>query len=633
MFFRIGSIPQLLVLCTLFAQLSTKGAFAQPKVDSLLRILKTSAEDSNKVIVYRMLTGIVANTAPAEAIDYGKKGVELGKKLGYEKGVAGCYLNLSFAYGAASNIDQGIRFVDSAIVWSKKAAEPARISLAYLNRGDFQMQLRNLNQALADCDTALHYAELSNNDDRRARIFQTIGSVYFVQKNYSDSRRYYTQASELYDQIGNKKMSAIICNNLGNVDKRTGDYLNAINQFNKAISQAREANDKINVSMYHGNLSDAYLLSGMPEKAAIHANIALEHARAQDNQVQMAVTHNYLAQISLYRKRYMDAIESASKAFKITGENSLMDAQHTAAEILAEAHSELGQHKEAYYYLDRSKTLHDSLTKQKYDEEIATLETAFKIKDKNKEIELLNKNKELQEQRIVRQRILLIGICSLAILVGMGILLLLSRRRIQQQLAEMELRNSIAADLHDDVGSSLSSICMLSEMAVSGLASSSKEELLSKVSAYSRETMGKMGDIVWMIKPAADEGFDLLERMERFLHEMCTSKGIIGQFDSEELRIPKLSMHKRKALYLIFKEAVNNAVKYAAATTISVRIRNNTGTIQMKISDDGTGFDLNTVRRGNGIANLQNRAKEVGGTTTLVSSLGEGTTITCLIPS
>ena len=160
------------------------GTFLQAQkidIDSLVRELGKAREDTNKVILYRMLTGTVKNTDPARAIAYGKAGVELGKKLNFDKGIAGCYLNITAAYSDARKLDSALIYIDSAIFWSHRAGDPNRLALAYLNRADFHMQVRNLKQSLIDCDTALRYAEQANNNDRRARILQTIGSVYFIQ--------------------------------------------------------------------------------------------------------------------------------------------------------------------------------------------------------------------------------------------------------------------------------------------------------------------------------------------------------------------------------------------------------------------------------------------------------------------
>ena len=113
-----------------------------PVIDSLLKTLPTSKEDTSKVIAYRMLAGLVRSTDPLKAVEYGKAGVFLGKKLGFDKGVAGCLLNISACYNSASKLDSALAYIDTAIYYSHKAIDPNRLALAYLNRADINMKLR-----------------------------------------------------------------------------------------------------------------------------------------------------------------------------------------------------------------------------------------------------------------------------------------------------------------------------------------------------------------------------------------------------------------------------------------------------------------------------------------------------------
>jgi len=620
---------RLLLLGLLFSNSSS----AQVSVDSLLNELQKAKEDTNKVILYRMLTGTVMIKDPAKAVEYGKAGVELGKKLKYDRGVAGCYLNMSAAFNGAGKRDSGLTYIDSAIVWSHKAGEASRLALAYLNRADFHMQLRNLKQSLIDCDTALHYAQLANNNDRRARILQTIGSVYFLQKKYPESRDYYERAGKLYQEAGNKRMSAIILNNIGNIYKNTQEYNAAIENFTKATVLAGEAGDQINLSMYYGNMSDAYTQAGQYDKAEENARKAMALAVQQNNETQTGVSYNYLGQIFLKQKKYSQSIDAASKAYDIMQKAELLEEQQMAAEILAEAYALSGNSTQAYKYVLKSKELNDTLTKQKYDEDIAAMQTSFQLKEKNNEIALLNKDKQLQEQRSSRQQLLIAASLLLVALAVGAIVLLISRNRLRQRMKEVELRNSIAADLHDEVGSSLSSIYMLSEMAsAEEAAPASRKEMLNKVTSYSKETMDKMGDIVWMIKPTNESVVDLRERMQRFLYEMCSSKNIESQIDVGDIEQIKLNMQQNKALYLIFKEAVNNALKYADPAQINVSLKKINNNLELRVSDNGKGFSASAPQKGNGLTNINNRARELGGKAEILSRESSGTTVIATIP-
>jgi signal transduction histidine kinase len=200
-------------------------------------------------------------------------------------------------------------------------------------------------------------------------------------------------------------------------------------------------------------------------------------------------------------------------------------------------------------------------------------------------------------------------------------------------MKELKLRNQIAADLHDEVGSSLSSIHMLSQIANKKQSEdSSQKDILERMSVNAKETMDKMGDIVWMIKPGENEGSSLKNRMERFAQEITSSKNITLTIELQKLEDLKLSMPQRKNLYLIFKEALNNAVKYSATEKIDISIKEENKKLILQLKDYGKGFDELIIGKGNGLDNMQNRAKELNGDLSIASKPGEGTTISLIMP-
>lgn len=617
----------LLLLCTY----GTSAQRLNP--DSLVLELNKAKEDTGKVVLYRMLAGIVLYSNPQQAVAYGKAGAALGKSLQFDKGIAGCYLNVSAAYSNALRLDSALLYIDTAIYWSHRAGDPNRLALAYLNRADYNMQTRNLKQSLRDCDTALDFANKADNNDRRARILQTIGSVYYIQENYPQSQEYYNRAFQLYQQIKNYRMSAIVLNNIGNIFKHTGQHRQAIGNFSNAIRIADSLGDINNMSMYYGNLADAYTEAKEYKLAEEMAARSLDFARQQQNEMQEAIAYSHFGQVYLRQGKAAEAIDASAKTLVIAQKMQDLEWQHLAADVLAEAYAMTGDHKSAYRYRDMAARLNDSLLQRKYDEDLAAMQTAFKVDEKNNEILLLNKDRELKEQQLQKQQFLIIAGAALALLALTGIGWLISRYRLRQRMKELEIRNQIAADLHDEVGSSLSSIHMLSEMAAAKTGDDTiQRDILGRVNNYTRETMEKMGDIVWMIKPSEREAQDLKERMQRFLYEICGSRQVNAVLEAEALSKQKLSMEQRKGIYLVFKEAVNNAVKYAGAEQVLVTVQEEHHRLKMSVKDDGKGFRLDEINRGNGLDNMENRARELGGALHLVSEPGKGTRVELIIP-
>ncbi len=203
-------------------------------------------------------------------------------------------------------------------------------------------------------------------------------------------------------------------------------------------------------------------------------------------------------------------------------------------------------------------------------------------------------------------------------------------RMRQRTLLEKE---RLARDLHDDLGSTLSSISILSEAAAHGLPDPLVQQRLSTLGARAREVMDAMSDIVWSINPDNDSMEQMLHRMKEFVVDMLETQGTVLHFEvTATLPALAVPMEKRKDLYLIFKEAINNAAKYSGATEVWVQVRHNNGQLHMDIRDNGQGFDQEHIKPGNGLRNMHQRAGQMGGTCRIISKPGEGTKILAVVP-
>ncbi|MBK8522054.1 MAG: hypothetical protein IPL54_14695 [Chitinophagaceae bacterium] len=209
------------------------------------------------------------------------------------------------------------------------------------------------------------------------------------------------------------------------------------------------------------------------------------------------------------------------------------------------------------------------------------------------------------------------------------------RFRLKKALELERIRTRIATDLHDDIGATLSSISLYSQALKGQLKETNPnlERVLDKMGENSRDMVASMSDIVWAINPDNDEGEKLVKRMESYAADMCAVKNIKLHFSTDEkLNHLLLPLEHRKNIYLIFKEAINNTVKYAQANAVWVKIVLQNKNLTMTITDDGIGFDEASVKKGNGLKNLYSRALEINGSLHIKSAAGEGTTITLHCP-
>ena len=194
-----------------------------------------------------------------------------------------------------------------------------------------------------------------------------------------------------------------------------------------------------------------------------------------------------------------------------------------------------------------------------------------------------------------------------------------------------KLRNRIARDLHDEVGSSISTIAIYSKIMQEQINSVDfdNKPLVNKINDFAAEIMSAMNDIVWNINTKNDAFDRIISRMREQASQLLEAKGYAVHFDVDDvLNRMKLSMDKRREFYLIYKEAINNIAKYADGKNVWVALHVQNSFIMLSIKDDGKGFDKAKTRSGgNGLANLQHRAATLKGEITISSSPGNGTEI------
>ncbi len=233
---------------------------------------------------------------------------------------------------------------------------------------------------------------------------------------------------------------------------------------------------------------------------------------------------------------------------------------------------------------------------------------------------------------------------SLVFMAAVGTLLLLYRLRVNKLIAIERIRTSIATDLHDDIGSTLTEIALFSEVGKRLLDRDAAEQLpegeriealkkLEEIGGMARNLIDAMSDIVWSVNPKNDTIESLMLRMRAHAAKVLEAKGI-----AYDLSLPSsLPQHAlqpavRRGLYLIYKEAVNNIVKHSRATAVRLVVSREHSLLGLTIADNGRGFVTRETGQGNGVVNMRSRATSLGGACTIESTPGNGTTITVQLP-
>jgi len=205
--------------------------------------------------------------------------------------------------------------------------------------------------------------------------------------------------------------------------------------------------------------------------------------------------------------------------------------------------------------------------------------------------------------------------------------------KLGRYFAEEQIRSKVARDLHDDMGSTLSSIKIMSNIA---LEKQDQVTVLNYLKSIRQNTMAmqeSMSDMVWAINPENDTLEKVIVRMKQFAAEILEPLDIQYEFfEDGDFQRARMNLNTRKDFFLIFKEAINNAAKYSRGKKITIELKRYANGVLMRLRDDGCGFDSRSVNTGNGLKNMRHRAQNIKATLHVESIPGQGTTIQVVTP-
>ncbi len=564
-----------------------------------------------------------------------EKAVVLNQDLGNDRGLAITYGKLSNVYHTLNNIPLALSYGKKGIALLEKFDSPGDLALALSNLGILYNALGEYPQAL---DALLQAELLARNLDRPdllAAIWPVIADIKGFMNEEQEAIQWYEKALSsplIQPQVRITSLLGIAVS-----FEHLKNYPEALKRTQDAYDLAKQHKlTSFTGSVLLNQASVLYQLKRLPEAlAAIRQSIEM----GTQNQRVAYLPEAYKIRSAIYSamggEKQVLALEDAQKALLLAQKDQNPLLQAGALDRLSQAYQALGKTDEAVMALRQAEALQDSLFSVSKVKSMTETELTHEF-DKEREIQKAQQEKEaalaalaLQRQRNIKWALA----AGLLLLLGIGAFVY-TRLKEQQRRRSEALRQKIASDLHDEMGSTLSSISILSEAAQRNIPTEEAAQPLSTISERTRQVMDTMSDIVWSVNPKNDEFGSVVMRMREFAAETLEAKNITLQFNSHEsLQELELPMEQRKDFYLFFKEAINNAAKYAQAKQVVVNLTKNLNAIHLEIKDDGRGFDPQKVKIGNGLQNLQERANRLKGNFSLNSKENEGTTVTLTFPA
>ncbi len=390
-------------LFTLFCFIIFNSLLANPNTDSLENKLVNS-KGTEKVDVLNKLSVLFLDKSIDKSFEYSRQALELAQNYSYKKGEADALFNISKGYYNKNQNDTALIVLKNALELFLENNDSIQMSSAFNYIGSIYNDYSNYEKALEYYFRSLKVAEKLKNTKQIAYTLTNIGNTYFYQLNYPLALKYYTDAFNASKKLNDKKFRGIILNNLGAVYSNLGNDKKAIESYTNALNHYTEIGWNKGVGQTYDNIGIIYKNEGKRDSALYYFNQSYEIAEDNANIYSMANISLNIADLYLDPLNFEKADLYLSNALKYAGTIGANDIIRLTYENYAKLFSGINNFEKAFYYQSLYLQMHDSIFNEESNKRIADMQIKYEVEKKEREIILLNTEKELQETKISQQR-------------------------------------------------------------------------------------------------------------------------------------------------------------------------------------------------------------------------------------
>ncbi|WP_396159342.1 tetratricopeptide repeat protein [Flavobacterium sp.] len=611
------------------------------KIDSLKKCL-TNEKSEKEYNTLTLLSEEYSYSDLKTAMIFAKKAFVVAKNLKSDKLLANSYNTIGNTFQYNSNLDSAIIYHKKALQLRIKIKDSLGIADSFNNIGTSLDQMGQFSEALNNYVKSVYYYEKKKDFGKQAMVDINIGVLFKNQKNYKKTLEYYKNAYDLYAKINDKTGITIVSGNLGSVYINFGKFQEALKYSEIAKNGYKNLGHESYLGYPISTIAIVYDSLHQYEKANLNYIEAINNHIKYENFYEVSDVSNTYANCLIKQKKYEKSIYWSKIALENAQKSKTYYLLINSYNTISKANAKLGNFTQAYYYSNLYNIGKDSLFSIEKTKSINELETKYQTVKKEK---LITQNKADAKQK---NTIILAG-SIVAVLVIIIIFFLYRQQKIKnnQQEQEFELQNAIlkiesqdklqeqrltiSRDLHDNIGAQLTFIISSIDtikMAFD-ITNDKLDRKLSNISNFTQATIIELRDTIWAMN-SSEIGFeDLISRIYNFIEnaKLATEKIDFNVQIEEKVKHKKLTSVEGMNIYRTIQEAINNALKYAKASQISIDINDVLGRTSIKITDNGIGFNPETVAKGNGLKNMQKRMSSIDGTIEILSNTNSGTTV------
>lgn len=625
--------------------------FAQNALELITKLkteLKTNPDDKRRGTIYSDIAWYYANVSTDSALVYSKKAMTESVQLKDSVLIAQVNSDLGAIYFRRNDFENAKKYYGVALNIRKARKDNVGIAKINLHMANVYNKENKKEKALEYYLAGIDYFEKVNNPEIVANTKGNVAALFFELKNYPKAKKYLNDAIMYQESKQDNNGLSTSYLTLGNIYLKTNDTINATKFYEKSIASAKKAANNVALSSAMNNLG----VIKSEQKKSSEAQALFNKSKAVKDSLSIkkdvSISDISIAKEHIMYQRFDQAnkvLYNLKKRYQKNPNNQ--ELLLSTYQFFIHTYAYLHQPDSVNYYNNLATNIQSKIVETAVNKQTNELETKYQTAKKGKQ--LLEKELEIKK---TQQRLFLV--IAIAMIIGLVGWLIYRQQKIKnkQQQQEFQLKSAIAKietqnklqeqrlqisrDLHDNIGSQLTFIISSVDNVkyAFDINNPKLDNKLSSISSFARETIIELRDTIWAMNKSEISIEDLQSRIHNFVEKAKEAKSDIkfSFNDSDNLKDIAFTSVQGMNIYRTIQEAINNSIKYADATEISINILQQNQTIKVIIADNGIGFSNDEINLGNGIGNMQKRIKDIGGTFEINSQKEIGTTIEIQIP-
>jgi len=611
-------------------------------IDSLKNELRKNPDDQKKVGIYSDLTWYYSNVATDSALAYGNKALALGMQLKQPKITGQVYSDIGSVYLAKGDMNRAKNSYFKSLAIRTQLKDKEGMASNWSNIGGVYQRQHILDTAMVYYLKALRHYESTKNDKYIDFVKNNIAVLYEDMHNFPKAIQMYQEVADYRRKTNQNLQLAMVYSNMGNVYKKMKAFPDSEKSFKESIALSAKEGDSLILGNTYNNLGALYNYMKQSDKAIPVLEQGKRILENVNSAYDLALIENSLATAYANKKEFLKSKNLYLKSIKALLPLQANEYVGSMYLNLIPVYANLNMPDSASFYTEKYKEFQEREIENQVSLETAELETKYQTEKKEKLL-LLN------QAEVRKKNVIVVLLSVFALFIALTAYLIyrqqkLKNRQLEQEnelklaISKIETQNklqeqrlSISRDLHDNIGAQLtfiiSSVDNIKYAFEVGNATLTSK--LDRISNFTRATIVELRDTIWAMNSNDISFEDLKLRIMNFIEKAKKAQENIElQFHiDKDLSAIKLTSIIGMNIYRTIQESVNNAIKYAQANKIVVEIKSLPNHINIAISDDGVGFDIENTPPGNGLSNMKKRIKDIGGTFEIKSAPAIGTAI------